>query len=36
MHVWVDYLSSNLDGRTEQFSFHIAVTMDLEVNCLGK
>ena len=29
--VWADYLSSTLDGKTEQFSFRIAVPVDFEV-----
>lgn len=30
--VWADYLSSNLDGKTEQFSFRITVPVDFEVD----
>ena len=30
--VWAEYLSSNLDGQTEQFSFRITVPVDFEVD----
>ena len=30
--VWADYLSSNLDGKTEQFSFRITAPVELEVD----
>ena len=30
--VWADYLSSNLDGKTEQFSFRITAPVDFEVD----
>ena len=28
--IWADYLSSSVDGKTEQFSFRIAVPIDYE------
>ena len=30
--VWMDYLSSNPDGKTEQFSFRITIPVDFEVD----
>ena len=30
--IWTDYLSSNVDGKTEQFSFRITVPVDIEVD----
>ena len=30
--IWTDYLSSNMDGKTEQFSFRITVPVDFEAN----